>query len=393
MTPLTLPHEILGEIFAQSSAVHPDAPIVLGAVSRLFRHVAYTTPPAWSHLKLCDTDDGRKTTLWFEMAKACQVDVQVDMAPTARRRAAAPGPGVDNATVVKVRVSAAVEALRLYTDRIASLYLRTNTQAQACAVLNAIYSDLPPEHTPALRSLRISVTVVAPDPRATFPAVRSITNLETTNVALGALVGLDLARLQRLRVAQPLVSPPVAAEDILELVHTAPGLRWLAVDARIADPLLPAGKSAECRVLERLAELRLRANNLVALLDRVKAPELRVLRLDDLDGKRAGASAEMGAALLRQLLGRRPEEDSLRVFELAGVEVECGDAVWEQCLKRLKGLEVFKVDSPGKRGARDDVVAVDASPKEGRRPIKAGFGFGFGAVDVGDSVGLQTRQS
>ncbi|KAJ7032737.1 hypothetical protein C8F04DRAFT_908597, partial [Mycena alexandri] len=335
-----LPHEILGEIFRQASAVHPDAPIVLGAVSRVFRHVAYTTPLVWSHLKLSDTDESRKTTMWFELSKACQVNVQIDLAPTAKS-----AHGVD----ATVEVRAAVESLRLYTDRIASLSLRTDTHRQARAAFAAIYSDVPPMNT-ALRSLRISVTVAAAlDPRAPFPAIHSITELETTNVALGTLPSLDLTRLQSLRVVQPLLSAPIAADDILELVRAAPSLRRLTVDARIADEAATTAKADPCVVvIPELAELHLRANNLVALLDRVTAPELRVLHLDDLDGKRADASAEIGATLHHLLVRMDPDEkrkDHLRVFELVGVEVECSDAAWEQCLQRMKALEVFTVNS------------------------------------------------
>ncbi|KAJ7736890.1 hypothetical protein B0H16DRAFT_1572998 [Mycena metata] len=366
-----LPHEILGEIFTQSSAVYPDAPIVLGAVSRVFRHVTYTTPLVWSHLKLSDTDESRKTRLWFERSRACQVNVQVVMWPTAKS-----AHGVD----ATVEAPAAVEALRLYTARIASLSLRTDTHSQARAALGAIYSDVSPTNT-TLRSLRISVAVAATlDPRAPFPAIHSVTELETTNVALGTLASLDLTRLRSLRVVQPLLSAPVAADDILELVRGAPSLQRLTVDARIADEATTAAKADPCVVVvPELTELHLRANNVVALLDRVMVPELRVLHLDDLDGKRANASAEIGATL-HQLLVRidRDEKsgDHLRVFELVGVEVERSDASWKQCLQRMKALEVFTVSSPGE----NIIAVVDASIEAPRkaRPIKAGFAFGFG---------------
>jgi len=371
----TLPHELLGEVFTECASVFPDAPIVLGAVSRLFRHVAYTTPSAWSHLQLSG-DGNKKAALWFELSKAYHVDVQIDMARVGRSEH-----GV-NTTAEKV--PSAVETLRLHTDRIASLCLRTDTQVQVHAALAAIYSDVPATRT-ALRSLRISAaTAAAPGPLLAFPAIPSLIDLETTNIALITLPSLDLGSLQSVRLVQPLLAAPVAADDILELIRVAPGLRRLHVEARIADPTGTAGPE-QC-FLPQLSELHLRTNNIVALLDRFAVPALHTLHLSDLDGKRANASADMGAALHRLIVRTElgmgqgnvlKNTNELRVLELAGVEVECGDAVWQRCMQRMK-LEVFRVDFPDNH-MQENTGKVDICPEEPRtRPVKAGFGFGFG---------------
>ncbi|KAJ7132859.1 hypothetical protein C8R43DRAFT_1023712 [Mycena crocata] len=377
----SLPHELLGEVFTQYASVCPDAPIVLGSVSRLFRHIAYTTPSVWSHLALSDTDGGKKPELWFKMSKACQIEVQVHMAPASRAEHGADAPAV--------KVPEALKTLRLHTDCIRALCLRTDTQAQARAALSAIYSDIGPTGTTALLSLRIIVASAAQaSPLPALPTIPSITDLETTNVALAALPSLNLERLQSLRLLQPLVSPPMATEDILDLIHFAPFLRRLRVEARIADPATAA--TSDMRFVPQLSELHLRVNNIVALLDRFIVPSLHVLHLSDLDGKRANASEEMGTALHRLLvrmeLGKGDvKSNELRVFELMGVEVERGNSVWERCVQRMKALEIFSVDSPG--DVQDDMSSVDSESEETTtRPIKAAFVFGFGAAETTASV-------
>ncbi|KAJ7125249.1 hypothetical protein C8R44DRAFT_782701 [Mycena epipterygia] len=387
----TLPHELLGELFTQCAAISPDAPIVLGAVTRLFRHIVYSTPSAWGNLNLSDTDGPRKAALWFEMSKACHIEVQIQMAQTGGRTEHG-----SEAAAGAVNVPVALATLRFHTDRIASLSLRTDTQAQARAALATIY---PNANRTALRSLRISAASAsasaAPGLLQAFPAIPGITELETTNVALGALPSLDLERLQSLHIVQPLLSAPLAADDILDLMPFAPRLTRLRVEARVTE--LATAATDEPRFMPQLEELHLRANNLVALLDRLIAPALHVLHLSDLDGKRPGASSDMGAALHRLLvrmeLGKGDvKSNELRVLELVGVEVERRNAVWERCTQRMKALEVFSVDSPEEKGwpVQDDIVGVGACAEVGSRPmIKAGFSFGFGAPPPLD----ETRRS
>ncbi|KAJ7807837.1 hypothetical protein B0H14DRAFT_2871860 [Mycena olivaceomarginata] len=325
----TLPHELLGEIFTSSAAGFPRAPIVLGAVSRFFRHVAYTTPSAWSHLELSDATGGGKAALWFKLSKAHDVDVQIDI----KARVGRPQHGSEDATA---KAPTAVETLQFHTDRIPSLCLRTGTLAQARAALAAIYSDVHPTSI-KLRKLAHSsaATPVTSDALLAFPAIPSLIDLESTNIPLSALLSLDLGNVQSLRVVQPLLSPPIAIEDIVELGRAAPSLRRLHVEGRIAEP---TGAAVEECFLPHLSELHLRANNIIALLDRFIVPALRQLHISDFDGKRANASAEMGVGLHRLLV---------RMELGAGVKVEQSDAAWQRCMQRMK-LDVFSVDLRGR---------------------------------------------
>ncbi|KAJ6497508.1 hypothetical protein C8R45DRAFT_983124 [Mycena sanguinolenta] len=375
----TLPHELLGVVFTELATVSPTAPLVLAAVSRLFRHVAYTTPSVWSHLSLDGgSDESSKATLWFQLSKAHHVDVQIDLAGVAR-----PAHGTENTTAEK-EVPAAVEALQVHTHRIDSLSVRADRQAQAHAALAAIYAGSDRGVRPngaALRSLRIRATrrAVPGVSLVALPAIPSLVELKTTNIPLRALLSLELVNLQSLRLVQPLLSAPMAVNDIVELVRGIPGLRRLQVNGRIADPPR-GGTDAEPCFLEQLEALHVRANNVVTLLDQFVVPALQVLHIDDLDGKRVNASGEMGEALHRLLVRIRlgkgeVRTNKLRVLELAGVEVEQSAPVWQWCTQRMK-LDVFSVDSPV--AIQEEVVQADPCPSPRTRAIEAGFGFGFG---------------
>ncbi|KAJ6631462.1 hypothetical protein B0H10DRAFT_495260 [Mycena sp. CBHHK59/15] len=371
----TLPHELLGEIFAQCAAQSPDAPLVLGAVSHLFRHITHTTPAVWCNL---DLDGARKAGHWFEMSKACLVNVHIHIAQVGNTEH---GP-----------TPAALESVRQHADRVKALHLDTETQAQARTALAAIYADpLALPGRTALRTLRIVTSAIAPAPgsplASAFPAIPSIVELAVTNITLGALPGLGLDRLQRLSIVQPLRSTPLVAADLLELAHAAPSLRHLHVDTRIADasPLSPI----DTRFLPHLVHLHLRANNMLAVLDHVIPPSLHTLHLSDLDGRRPHASGETGAALNRLLvrmeLGRgEVKSNELRVFELEGVAVERGAPIWQRCVQRMRVLERFSVDLPAADcPVRAEFVAVNGRPEDSR-PIEAGFAFGFGAAEKGE---------
>ncbi|KAJ7270109.1 hypothetical protein B0H12DRAFT_1094603 [Mycena haematopus] len=360
-----LPIELLGAVLTECAAVYPTAPTVLGAVSRLFRHVTYTTPSVWSQLRIAGDTDERKAALWLRLSKAHHVDVEIDLTHSDARLGRAP---------TTEKIPAAVEALRAHTSRIASLSLRADRQAQAHAALAAIYSDH--DTTKALRSLRICATAAAPlgVPLVALRAPTSIVELETTNIPLGALVSLDLRNVQRLRVVQPLLSPPMDTDAIVQLVRGVPDLRRLHVDGRIADS---NGGEEEC-FLGQLESLHVRANNVVTLLDRFVLPQLQMLHISDLDGRRAHASGETASALQRLLVRMRlgKEEvnnNSLRLLELAGVDVDPSTAVWKWCTQRIK-LVVFPVQEDVQ-----EYPSLGPAPQEPRtRHTKPAFGFGFG---------------
>ncbi|KAJ7099473.1 hypothetical protein B0H15DRAFT_1018710 [Mycena belliarum] len=404
----TLPYELLGEVFTHCAALCPDAPLLLGAVSHHFRAVVHSTPAAWGCLRLSGADGPRKAARWFAMAKACPLDVHIQIqaqsadaeVPHPHLHPHPPHAPIHATATTAVALPPALETLHGYTHRIAALRLCTGTQAQARAALAAIYGDATPDAV-ALRSLTINVAA-PPTPSAAppppLPAVPGLLNLETTNVALGALPSLALANLRRLRLVQPLVAPPLSAPDILALLAATPRLERLKLDARIADPApTPAAPHPHPCVLAQLARLHLRANNLVPLLDAFIAPALRELRLSDLDGRRAGASCATGAALHRLLvrgeLGTGAvRANALRVFALRGVAVERGSAVWGRALRRMAALEVFSVEERGEGGleeeeAREAAAAAAAAVKAhahheerpGPRKVHAAFAFSFGA--------------
>ncbi|KAJ7725656.1 hypothetical protein DFH07DRAFT_699441, partial [Mycena maculata] len=330
----TLPEELLGEIFTHCAAIYPNAPLLLGEVSRIFRHVVHTTPSAWSNLELDSTDtDERgiiKTTSWLAQSKACRIAVKIII----HMPAAGNGKTEPNGPAVP----AALEILRHHTGRIDALCLRTDTQAQACAALSVVYGEGTADT--GLSSLRICVASMAVPTTLTFPPIPSIIELETTNVALSALPALGATQLEILRIVQPLISPPVAAEDVLELARFAPRLRSLYVETRISDPVA----KPETRLLPQLQDLQLRVNNVVPFLDQLIVPSLRSMHLNDLDGGRASASSETGAALHRLLVRMELCEGyvhHLRVFKLVGVAVDPADPSWERCFRKNLVLEVF----------------------------------------------------
>ncbi|KAJ7503099.1 hypothetical protein B0H11DRAFT_1987791 [Mycena galericulata] len=384
----TLPHELLGEIFSHCAKGCPDAPLVLGAVSPLFRHIVNTTPTVWGNLHLALDDDdtkaskgerGRaKAALWVARSKACPIAVKISVSAATGKTDLVPG--------AEARVPAALKLLRDHIGRISALCLRTDTQTQARAVLAAVYggAEAVDVDGTGLRSLHICVASEAVASALPLPAIPTITEMETTNVVLGALPTLGLARLQHLHIAQPLISRPVAVADVIGLAHFAPALQSLHVEARISDPdpaRLAATEEVEACFLPHLVELSLRTNNVVPLLDQLVVPALRTLHVRDLDGARAGASGEMGAALHRLLvrmeLGNGElRSNELRVLELAGVVVEQTEAVWERCMQRMKALEMFSVLSPPQEEIGKAVFSEEV------REIKAGFSFGFGSAET-----------
>ncbi|KAK7057688.1 hypothetical protein R3P38DRAFT_2842496 [Favolaschia claudopus] len=394
MTPLrdtfsTLPAELLGEVFTAYASVFPDAPIVLGAVSRRVRSVAFSTPSVWSHLELGDRDDdSKKAALWFEQSKAHHVNVQINLSHSGR-------PQQHGVSETAEKTLAVSKTLQSHTDRITSFCVRSETPSQAQTTLAAIYSELAEANANvALRTLSINAATSSSSPSPAtlkpFPCISTIVELDVNNIPITALLNVGLNTLRSLRISQSLVSTPMAVDDIVELIRLAPQLRRLDLDGRIADPTAGTSDLEQC-FLPHLSVLHLRANNIIALLDHLILPSLRVLHLNDLDGRRANASVEMGTALHRLLvrmeLGKGDvKKNGLRVLELTGIDADLGERAWQQCMQKMT-LEVFTSHPPPpERGWEtpagffssvfgEDVVAEEEEPT---RPGKAGFGFDFG---------------
>ncbi|KAJ7072841.1 hypothetical protein C8F01DRAFT_262584 [Mycena amicta] len=374
----SLPHELLGEIFTECSVALPDAPLVLGAVSQLFRHIAYTTPPVWTHLQLDGTSAAaKKTTLWFAMSRVCRVTVRLDLAQK-------PQNGHMGGTESH---SAIFDALRSHTKRIGALEIRVEDQLQAGGALSAIYSGVSPADM-GLRALHLYATKLKATPRPlVFPAIPTIVDMETTNIALESLPSLNLGCLEHLRLVQPLVSVPLAPDHIVHLAHVAPQLRRLRIEARIAES--PAC-SAETQLVPQLEELHLRANNLIPLLDRFVVPRLHTLYLDDIDGKRAGASEEVAGVLHRLLvrmeLGKgEVTNNRLRDFELVGVAVDMETAMWRRCMQKMQAVLRFRVgSSTAESDSEEEVEYSPPAAEVAQRRRSFTFGFGW-AGDLGNN--------
>ncbi|KAF7289268.1 hypothetical protein MIND_01388400 [Mycena indigotica] len=363
----SLPHELLGQVFTECASVWPDAPLVLGSVSHLFRHVANTTPTVWTHLQLESASPVEKTALWFALSRACRLRVRLDL----RGAKNLPVPRHGHETQSCDGVFA---ALRAHTGRISAMELRVDDQGQAGKVLSKIYSGASPSAL-GLRYLLVHAAKLKPTPQPlTLPVIPTIRDLDTTNIAIEALQALDLAQLKRLRIVQPLVSTPLSADHVVDLMRATPNLRHLWLEARVAEPT-----SVETQLIPQLEEVHIRANNLVPLLDRLVVPKLHNLYLDDMDGKRDGASEESAAVLHRLLvrmeLGRGDVTDNaLREFELVGVQVDQDTEMWQRCMQKMKVLESFTVNSATESDMEEEYIPPPVSIE----PLKRPFAFGFG---------------
>ncbi|KAF7297861.1 hypothetical protein HMN09_01006900 [Mycena chlorophos] len=384
----TLPPELLGDIFSACASLHADAPLILGAVSRLFRQVAHSTPRAWTHLLLdaqTPSSGSLKAALFSELSRVCPLRVRLDL----RSRGRQAGSG-------NVHVPGLGNALRAHTTRFDALELLVNEQKDAVDTLGAIYSGLASEETGllALRALRIDATkkskpgplstTVPVHPPIAFPAVPTIEDLETTNIALDLLPSLGLENLTSLRVLQPLLAAPLSADHIVDLLRSAPRLRKFWVDARVGDSDSHTDSETVLVSMPELEELHLRTNNLIPLLDRLSLPRLNTLFLDDMDGNRPGASEEVAGALYRLLVrtedgGDEKGNSELREFELVGVAVDRETEMWGKCLQKMRALVGFRVgdDSTAVEAAVAATQLVDAwnAQKRGSRSFSPGFGW------------------
>ncbi|KAF7293993.1 hypothetical protein MKEN_01445400 [Mycena kentingensis (nom. inval.)] len=362
-----LPHELLGEVFADCAACSPDAPLALVSVSHLFRAVAYSTPAVWTHLNLEAASAIEKAALWFAQSRVCRVHVQLDLTRSTNTDA-----------------SAILDALRLNAHRISSLLLRVDHQAQALSALSAIYATA---DAPTLHALTVHADALKPAPHPpsqvlAFPPLPGLAELEVTNITLALLPSLDLGRLQRLRLVQPLVSAPFTTDDVVDLLSATPALTSLWLEARISD----LSASGTTHFMQALEDVHLRANNLIPLLDRLIPPRLHSLYLDDMDGRRAGASEDVANALHRLLvrmeLGQGDvTNNELREFELVGVDVDRETTMWDRCMQKMKALEVFRIrEGTPMEDFESDSEEVPPPEMPHKRPVSA-FAFGFGFAD------------
>ncbi|KAJ7511866.1 hypothetical protein B0H11DRAFT_2183107 [Mycena galericulata] len=274
---------LLGEIFTNCAVGCPDAPLVLGAVSPLFRYIANTTPAAWSslQLKLNNSTEADARERVRVKAKTTLVSPRAGVGVPA-----AAGKTETHAPAEEMRVPEALEVLRDHAGRISMLSLFTDTQAQARAGTDEHDAGLQSlcidgseqgtdEHGAGLQSLCIVASAGEASARL-FPTIQNLSELETTNVTLSVLPAPDLGRLQQLRIIQPLVSAPDIAADVRQI-------EGRIADADRAGEVMTEAES-EMGFLPQLAEINLRAN-VVPLLDQLVVPAVHTLHVCDLDGK------------------------------------------------------------------------------------------------------------
>ncbi|KAL0580840.1 hypothetical protein V5O48_001216 [Marasmius crinis-equi] len=337
----SLPNELLGEIVIFCATHCADAPLILSAVSRRFRSVAYGTPRAWSKLRLSPGSKGDKSSeeflvpkakLWFDRAGECSLDLFIDLAPA--------GAGFSNTTQTPYEFLVLTAFLYPRRSRIRTLSARCDTELKAYNFLDAIYDGCSSCHHPSLQNLRIRITSDIPGTVPTtwspvfssfdrFPTLQSLT---LTNHVLPALPTPYLSNLHTLAIVRPLRAHPLPANKLRTLLESAPMLERLEIDSRIG--VDRAGYSIQLHSLKKLV---LRANNLPFLLSVVvPGNQLESLLLVDLDGRRPDAASELGEALEAQ------DDDffeSLRLLKICSVSFHpnhASETTWSKVARRMK---------------------------------------------------------
>lgn len=348
-----IPHELLGEVFVRCSYYSADAPIILSTVCQRFRAVALNTPRAWRSLRLSvcrekERETIRKAGLWFSLSGVCCLDLYVDIE--------------GQTTNIPETHPHLIVFLQRHTTRISSLNVRSETEKAAHSFLDALYFPLPFSPSPTqlpLKTLRLRVASDTPGLPATsaatsvfhsFTHIPHLKSLQLTNHKLPSLFTPDFHNLQTLTIARPLRAPPISVQQLLQIVHAAPYLVNLEIASRVVhaethQPLF------EELYLPYLKNLSLRTNEVPSLIEVLVAPALEELHINDLDGKRHGASAELTQSLQtvsRKLMSRGALDWRVKRLYITGLSLhrdDPGAQTWEWCLGRARILEELSVFS------------------------------------------------
>ncbi|KAK0186047.1 hypothetical protein F5146DRAFT_1069025 [Armillaria mellea] len=348
-----IPHELLGEVFVRCSSYSADAPLILSTVCQRFRAVALNTPRAWRSLRLSvcpekERETIRKAGLWFARSGVCCLDLYVDIA--------------GHKDDIPETHPHLIVFLQRHTTRIASLNVRSETEKAAHSFLDALYFPLPFSPSPTqlpLKTLRLRVASDTPGLPATsaatsvfhsFTHIPHLKSLQLTNHKLPSLFTPDFHNLQTLTIARPLRAPPISVQQLLQIVHAAPYLVNLEIASRVVHaethhPLF------EELYLPYLKNLSLRTNEVPSLIEVLVAPVLEELHINDLDGKRHGASAELTQSLQtvsRKLMSRGALDWRVKRLYITGLSLhrdDPGAQTWEWCLGRARALEELSVAS------------------------------------------------
>ncbi len=341
-----MPPELLGDIFYHCAHYCPDAPVILSMVCKRFRSVVLSTPRAWTSLRLSVSQRGereviRKAGLWLSLAGACCVDLYIDIE--------------GQTTSFAESHQFLVAFLQHNTARIGYLNVRSQTEKAAHSFLRALYCPLPFSPSSSqlpLKTLRIRISGDKPGPPAASAAssvfhsltlLPQLKSLQLTNHLLPSVYTPDLHNLQALSVVRPLRAPPISLTQLLQIIQAAPCLHELEVSARVVDSTHPELPSE--LYLPTLKRLSLRTNRVPLLLEAFILPALEELRINDLDGKRVGATSELVRSLEvlnSKLQAHGCSEWSVKILEFMGLILHWENEdvqTWEWCLGRMKRLE------------------------------------------------------
>ncbi|KAF9444275.1 hypothetical protein P691DRAFT_807578 [Macrolepiota fuliginosa MF-IS2] len=370
-----LPPEILGEILTYCTAFNADSPAQLATISGYFHRVISLTPHVWQRLTLslfAHSEEAyrRKVHLWFLRAATCNLHLDVDLRPSITNGDVPQGETLAD-PMTQLRLP---HMLRPYSSRIGSLQLDGMSEHDAQSFISSVY---PPQHDGVHMSLESLVVRINPDSppvsiiqsaisppysQLTLPRLSHLSCLHLVNHTLPDPSKFDLSTLRSLVISRPIRASPFQLQAIVHILRTTPSIAHLEIYGRITDivaPLSPAGEGAgqdedplAPLTLPCLTHLSLRSNHIPQILSALIMPELRALRLDDLDGRRKNASEETSTAL-RQLLVRMdlPREtrrgNGLKVLDLGSISIRRQRGkqthLWEWCFKRMWLLEEIRV--------------------------------------------------
>ncbi|KAJ2918001.1 hypothetical protein MD484_g2458, partial [Candolleomyces efflorescens] len=137
----SLPPELLGEIFFHCSAFSPDAPLILGRVSKSFHRVVHSTPNVWQRLHLKTNlvrDTGcaeEKASFWLSKVGSCLVDVKVEIVQS---QSAVSGTTTPVTSIASHHLPL-LGVLKAHVQHIRSLDVTSASELDARVFLNAIY--------------------------------------------------------------------------------------------------------------------------------------------------------------------------------------------------------------------------------------------------------------
>ena len=273
-----IPPELLGEIFAHTASLDPDAPLTLAQVSRTFHCVVRTTPHAWTTLRLVSSQDPReewhatrKAAHWFDMAGGCTLDLYVEMKPRPRTSPlviTAHGRSGESEVLSEDAWERALpHVLHDFQHRIQTLEIHSTTIDEARHFFTRLYPFESLESVEEewvqlpLREIYLHTLQTCGNTSShgsfphqkhhpfsgTFPSLSQprFSHLEKVNLVNHYLPTISPSNLRNLRslcITYPLRFTPIPMQTLLQVMQAAPRLEILEVEARVVDssPMPPS---------------------------------------------------------------------------------------------------------------------------------------------------------